>query len=243
MDGLTKIKLMADSDDQNTAPAPAADAPASTDPNGGDASGEGQAPNQNNDQNPNPDGDGGDAGNGNGDGNQADGDGNGDGGNADDVATRRHNRTHAATRIATKNASQDGDGQQGDQGNNDGGNEIDSLKAEIADLRSREEAREDEAEINQIVADNEELKPYADRVKKLAADPSRKQVPIKSLFYEAAGDDLIKIGASRAATANANAAENQQDGTSTGNAPDGVSVKDMSTTDFQAMQEEVRNKL
>lgn len=227
---------MADSDNQNTAPAPAADAPASTDPNGGDASAADQAANKNADQSPDGDGNSSD-GDGSTDGDQADGDG-----ASDDVATRRHNRTHAATRIATKNASQDGSGNDNADGNSDP-TEIESLRAEVADLRSREEAREDEAEINQIVSENEELKPYVDQVKKLAADPSRKQVPIKSLFYEAAGDDLIKIGASRAAGANADAAENQQDGTSTGNSPSGVSVKDMSNEDFAKMQESVRNKL
>ena len=194
---------------------------------------------ENNGQAPDAGGEGGDAG---ADASKADEGGDGNSGNADDVATRRHNKVNAAARVAQKNASQNAGDQQNNGGQQNGDDELSTLRAEIADLRSREEAREDEAEINQIVAENEDFKPYVDKVKKLAADPSRKQVPIKSLFYEAAGDDLIKIGANRASQANADAAETQQNGTSTGNAPTGVSINDMSDADFQKMQEEVRLK-
>lgn len=222
-----------DTDPNNNAAGAPADANA-----GGGSSEEGQN-SGNNDQNPDAGGEGGDSGN-TGDGNQADEGGEGNGGDSGDVATRRHNKVNAATRVAQKNASQGAGEGQGEGGENP--TEIESLRSEVADLRSREEAREDEAEINQIVAENEDFKPYVDKVKKLAKDPSRKQVPIKSLFYEAAGDDLIKIGANRASEANADAAETQQNGTSTGNAPTGVSVNDMSNEDFQKMQEEVRLK-
>ncbi len=60
---------------------------------------------------------------------------------------------------------------------------------------------EDIAEVGQFVADNPDFKPYEARVKAFMKHPSRKDVPIKSLFYEAAGDDLLKIGAKRALAA------------------------------------------
>lgn len=219
-----------DTDPNAAAPAPAGE-PAAEESSAADPNAE------NNGQAPDVGGEGGDA---PADASQADEGGDDKGGNADEVQTRRHNKVNAAARVAQKNAS--GDAPAAPASDAAAPNEIESLRSEVADLRSREETREDEAEINQIVAENEEFKPYVDKVKKLASDPSRKQVPIKSLFYEAAGDELIKIGARRASEANADAAETQQNGTSTGNAPTGVSVNDMPAEDFQKMQEEVRLK-
>lgn len=156
-----------------------------------------------------------------------------------DVATRRHNQQNAATRIATKEtapAPTDAGGEEGDA------TDLQKVQKELTDMRTRDEGREDEAEMDEIIKANPDMAKYKDEVKKLSTDPSRKQVPIKSLFYEAAGDDLIKIGANRASEANADAAETQQNGTSTGNSPDGSSVSDMSNDDFSKMQEGVRNK-
>ena len=126
----------------------------------------------------------------------------------DDVTTRRHNQQNAATRIAIKNTAPAPTDAGGDEGAE---TELSKVQSELADIRSREEGREDEAEMDKIIADNPDMSKYKDQVKKLAGDPSRKQVPIKSLFYEAAGDDLIKIGANRASEADADAAETQQD--------------------------------
>ena len=217
-----------DTDPNNAAPAPA-DASAE----GGSSEGDSNSGNENQNNANASDGDGGASSEDN-KGNKADE--GGDKGN--DVETRRHNQQNAATRIATKNtapASSEG-GEGGDE------SDISKVHADLADLRSREEAREDEAEMDKIIADNPDMAKYKAEVKKLSSDTSRKQVPIKSLFYEAAGDDLIKIGANRASEANADAAETQQNGTSTGNSPDGASVSDMSNDDFAKMQEDVRLK-
>lgn len=65
----------------------------------------------------------------------------------------------------------------------------------VAPILQRQLDAENEQEIGTFIAENSEFKPYATKVRKLMAHPSRAQVPIESLFYEAAGPDLMKLGA------------------------------------------------
>lgn len=219
-------------DHENDTGAPAGDT-------AGAPSGDEQAPDNNATQGGSDDGgeagDGGDSGDQNG----AD-EGNGDGAGDGDVPTRRHNQANAAARVATRRAQEANT--DGDNGGDAGaGDDLATVKAELADIRSREEQREDEAEIQQVIKDNPDMAQYAEKVRGLATHESRKQVPITSLFYEAAGADLMKIGARRAAEAGADAAEGQNDGTSAG-ASGGVPVNDMSAQDFKTMQDSIRHQ-
>lgn len=101
---------------------------------------------------------------------------------------------------------------------------------------------EDNQEIDSFLQANPDFKPYADRVRKFASHPSRQSLPIKSIFYEVAGPDLLKLGAIRAKKANDEAKETNAGG---GSGDSGVTEKgiwDLSPEEFALKQEEIRNK-
>ena len=103
---------------------------------------------------------------------------------------------------------------------------------------------EDQKEIDDFVTQNPDFKPYAAKVAKFAQHPSRAGIPIKTLFYEVAGDDLLKIGADRAKKAGDKAKESGAGGgTNRGNAGGGTKpVSEMSQAEFEAEQNKVRSK-
>lgn len=67
----------------------------------------------------------------------------------------------------------------------------------VAPILQRQLDAENEQAIEGFTVGNPEFKPYEAKVRKLMAHPSRAQVPIQSLFYEAAGPDLMKLGAQK----------------------------------------------
>jgi hypothetical protein len=70
--------------------------------------------------------------------------------------------------------------------------------------------------------------------------PSRRNLPIKSIFYEVAGDNLLKIGAKRQSEADLKA-KNSQSGGGSNRAGEGkVSDWDLPKDDFAAKQERIR---
>lgn len=102
--------------------------------------------------------------------------------------------------------------------------------------------QEDETEIQEFISKNPDFKPYEARARKFMQHPSRRQLPVKSIFYEVAGDDLLKIGAKRAAEAD-DKAKNGQSGGGSGRGGDAKpNAWAMSDKDFQTMQEQVRQK-
>lgn len=101
---------------------------------------------------------------------------------------------------------------------------------------------EDNQEIDAFLQQNPDFKPYVDRVRKFANHPSREALPIKSIFYEVAGPDLLKLGALRAKKAGDEARETNAGG---GSGDSGVTEKgvwDLSPEEFALKQEEIRNK-
>lgn len=101
---------------------------------------------------------------------------------------------------------------------------------------------EDESEISSFVKDNPDFAPYADKVRKFAQHPTRKEMPIKSIFYEVAGDDLLMIGAKREKKAIDKAKESSAGG---GNGIGGESNKgiwDLTPAEFAAQQEKLRQR-
>jgi len=99
---------------------------------------------------------------------------------------------------------------------------------------------EDSQEIADFVKQNPDFAPYAQKVAKFAQHPTRRDMPIKAIFYEVAGDDLLMIGAKRAQQYKDKAKESGAGGGS-GSASVEKSVWDMSVEEFQAEQERVRN--
>jgi len=93
--------------------------------------------------------------------------------------------------------------------------------------------QEVEASIATFLTENPDFKPFASKAKRFAMHPSREHIPIKSIFYEVAGDKLMKIGAQRAKAADAKARKTKTGGSNT--TTDGKGSKsyaDMSLDDF-----------
>lgn len=103
---------------------------------------------------------------------------------------------------------------------------------------------EDEKEISDFITENPEFEKYAGKVREFAKHPSRAQIPIKSLFYEVAGDNLMKIGAQRAQKAEDEASRGNAGGGSTRNNSEsgGIDYLDMSSEDFEKKKLEVRQR-
>lgn len=127
-------------------------------------------------------------------------------------------------KIAKLEAAKAGEGDGGKGGEKPDDGEIDPedeeiiskvVSKQITPLIEKQIEAEDEAEVQQFVAENPDFKPYEAKVKAFMKHPSRREIPIKSLFYEAAGDDLLKIGAERAKKA---AEEAARSGTGGGSA-------------------------
>lgn len=116
------------------------------------------------------------------------------------------------------------------------------IKSYLEPLAKKQMQDEDAQEIGDFVKQNPDFAPYAAKVLKNAQHPSRKDIPIEALFYEVAGKDLMKIGAERAAKANAQARKSQAGG----GAPKGSEAPkgawDLSPEEFSAQQEAIRNK-
>lgn len=93
--------------------------------------------------------------------------------------------------------------------------------------------QEVEAEIATFLQSNPDFKPFAAKAKRWAMHPSRANVPVKSIFYEIAGDKLIAIGAKRRAEADAKARKTKgAGGSNAGNDGGSKSYKDMPLDDF-----------
>jgi len=102
---------------------------------------------------------------------------------------------------------------------------------------------EDAQEIGDFVKQNPDFAPYMAKVQKFAQHPSRKDMPIASIFYEVAGTDLLKLGADRARKADIESKKSRAGG---GNSNGGGSEKgvwDLSPEEFEAQKDSVRTKV
>lgn len=140
------------------------------------------------------------------------------------------------------------DGADEDEGEDD---DVDEADAKVIDKRvhkilspfiQKQMQDEDASEIADFVKQNPDFAPYAEKVKKFASHDSRKNMPIKSIFYEVAGDDLLKIGAKRAKKAGDEAKETQAGGGSAAGGTSEKSVWDLTPEEFAEKQEALRNK-
>ncbi len=138
----------------------------------------------------------------------------------------------------------------GEQRPPEGDEDIDDEDAEIIDKRiskfmnpllEKQAEDEDAKEIAEFVQKNPDFAKYANKVAKFSKHPTRKAVPISSIFYEVAGEDLIKLGADRARIADDKARESGSGG-SAGNGGAEKSVWDLTPEEFTAKQQEVMRK-
>lgn len=161
--------------------------------------------------------------------------------------TRKRNIDFIMERQAKKAEKQNNNVDEDDKDEDD--DDIDGDDAKIIDRRvqkilspfiQKQMQDEDTQEIADFVKQNPDFAPYAEKVSKFAQHPTRRNMPIKAIFYEVAGDDLLMIGAKRAQQYRDKAKESGAGGGS-GTATVEKSVWDMTPEEFQAEQERVRN--
>lgn len=171
----------------------------------------------------------------------------------DDEPPRRARNADFIIERQEKKAQKNKDGgADQDKGADEADDDVAPEDAEIIDKRiakalkplaEKQMQEADKAEIDAFVAENPDFKPYADKVAKWAKHPSRQGIPIKSLFFEVAGDDLMKIGADRRKKADDEARKTGAGGGT--NRSGGGATKgawEMSPEEFAAEQAKVRDK-
>lgn len=110
----------------------------------------------------------------------------------------------------------------------------------FAPLLEKTMQAEDEKEITDFIKENPDFSQFEGKARKYIAHPSRRHLPIKSVFYEVAGDDLIRIGAERQKKADEEARQTQTGGGSNRVAEGQKSVWDLTPEEFAEEQEKVR---
>lgn len=145
-----------------------------------------------------------------------------------------------------------GEGEEGDGQGNEAGTDDDEVAPEdealitkvvskkFAPIIDKTLAADDEREIQDFLTANPDFKPFEVKARRYMQHPSRRQLPIKSIFYEVAGDKLIKIGAEREKAANAKAKDTQTGGGSNRAGEGAKGDWELSKEEFEAKQERIR---
>lgn len=160
--------------------------------------------------------------------------------NAEWAAWRAQEKAKEARKKADDAADKSGDGEDTDE---DGDDPSDADTKEpttderVAALEKEAADREVEAQIATFVKDNPDFAPFAKKAERFAKHPSRANLPIKSIFYEVAGDKLMSIGAKRAEAARKKAQQSQTGGGSS--ADDGKGSKSYKDMPLDQMEKEV----
>ncbi len=137
---------------------------------------------------------------------------------ADFVALRRGKQAAKAQK-GGKGDDKGGDADKGDE-DEDGLAPEDAaaidrhLDKRLKPLIEREEQAEVETQIAAFVSQNPDFKPFAAKVQKWALHDAWKNVPIKQIFYAAAGDKLMQLGAKRGKNADEKARKGRTGGSS-----------------------------
>jgi hypothetical protein len=114
------------------------------------------------------------------------------------------------------------------------------VSKQFAPIIDKTLAADDNEEVSAFVKANPDFAPFEAKVRRFMQHPSRRQLPVDSLFYEVAGPTLLKLGAERERAANAKAKDTQTGGGSN-RAGEGVkSDFDLSKDEFTAKQERIR---
>lgn len=202
------------------------------------------------------------------DGGAGDGDGTGDEGDGEggdkkpeapvvdaneEPPARKRNADFIIERQQRKADKKDGENKDDNKGDQEEDDDVDQQDAEVIGKEvqkhlkpfiEKQQREEDNQEIDSFLAENADFKPYAEKVRNWAKHPSRAGVPIKALFYEVAGDDLLKIGADRQKKATDEAKKtNAGGGSNRGSEGSGTKpVWEQSQTEFEQSQNAVRTK-
>jgi hypothetical protein len=170
------------------------------------------------------------------------------------------NAEWAAWRKANKGAKSKDQQKKGDDGDDKGADgesdedDADDLSPEdakaidkriakaVAPFRQQAIEAEVDAGISQFLNANPDFKPFEAKARRFALHPSRQNLPIKSIFYEVAGDKLLKIGADRVRKADKDARKVKTIGSAT-NEKGNTSYKDMPLSDFEKELEREKTKV
>jgi hypothetical protein len=111
----------------------------------------------------------------------------------------------------------------------------------IAPIVEKTQQIEDDKEINAFLTANPDFKPFEAKARRYIQHPSRRHLPVKTIFYEVAGDKLLKIGADRKTKADEEAKGTQTGGGSNRAGSGGEKpIWEMSKDEFEAEKERVR---
>ena len=131
-----------------------------------------------------------------------------------------------------------------DEGDNDGvsgdeSNEQEPLEA-MRPIVEKHLATEDAKEVDAFLKDHPDFEPYRAKVERWMKHDSRRNLPVSSIFFEVAGEHLMRIGAERARKADQKAKESQAGGGSNRDAVSPVDWSKASREEFEAEQMRVR---
>jgi len=112
----------------------------------------------------------------------------------------------------------------------------------FAPIIDKTQSAEDNTEISEFLSVNPDFKPYEAKARRYIAHPSRRHLPVETVFYEVAGKDLMKIGAKRQKKADEEAKDSQTGGGSARGGEGAKTAWDMPKDEFEAKQEEIRRK-
>lgn len=145
-----------------------------------------------------------------------------------------YRKQQAARKKSGDSSNTDDDTDDEDNSGDDDESEVaKEVAKQLAPFKKQAQEQEVDAEIATFLDKNPDFKPYAGKVRKWAMHPNRSGVPVKSIFYEVAGDKLMKIGADRAKAADKKANKTKgSGGQNGGNDKGSTSYKDMPLKDF-----------
>jgi hypothetical protein len=113
---------------------------------------------------------------------------------------------------------------------------------EFAPIFNKTVEAEDNKEIQDFLTENPDFKRYESKVRRFMQHPSRRQLPIKSIFYEVAGDELLRIGAERSKAADQKAKDSQTGGGSNRSGEEGGKTNlELTPEEFEAKKEKIRH--
>lgn len=99
---------------------------------------------------------------------------------------------------------------------------------------------EDDREISAFLTANPDFKPFEVKARRYISHPSRRHLPIESVFYEVAGKKLLQIGAKRQVAADAEAKATATGGGTSRGGKTGKGVWDMTPQEFEAHKQRIR---
>lgn len=153
-------------------------------------------------------------------------------------------------KIAKSAKAGEGDGKEGKDGEGaDGDGDVAPEDEELinkvvaknfAPILDKTISAEDDKEVAVFLKENPDFAPFEAKARRYIAHPSRRHLPIEAIFYEVAGNKLLKIGAERQKKADEEANKTQTGGGSSRAGEGGKSVWDLTPDEFAAEQEKIR---